>query len=83
MKKAVFGPDYKEIYCAEKRLKQHNEMTAKLKAVKQQIKNAKDAATVEEQIKIMEQIKTEMENELSASKKGRSLLGWLNRILSR
>ncbi|MFC1678360.1 hypothetical protein ACFLZ9_01385, partial [Patescibacteria group bacterium] len=83
LKKFFFGPDYKNLSSVEDRLVNHTEKLEQLKELVSQITNDADAETLEEQIVVMEQIKTELKNEVTEESKGFSLFGWLNKMLSK
>lgn len=75
-----FGPN-KYIYMAEGKLAYHAEKLQELKELASQVKNEADVEILEEQIKIMEQAKTELAEEIKEESKGFSLFGWLRRLI--
>src|SRR3989339_561538 len=77
-----FGPN-KYIYMAENKLATHAEKLEEVRELASKIKNEDDAKTLEEQIEIMEQAKTELAEEIKKENKGFSLFGWLNKLLSK
>ena len=83
LKKFFFGPDYKNLNSVEDRLANHTEKLADLKALAAQITNPADAVALLDQIEIMEQIDTELLSEVAVEKKGFSLFGWLNKLISK
>ena len=83
LKKFFFGPDYKSINSVEDRLANHTEKLDELKDLAAQITSPADVAALLEQIEVMEQIGTELENEVATEKKGFSLFGWLNKWLAK
>lgn len=83
LKKFFFGPDYKNIYSIKEKLANHEEKLDELRQLASQITNDVDATKLQEQILVMEQIKTELANEVTAESKGFSLFGWLNKWLSK
>jgi len=83
LKKFFFGPDYKRLNTVEEKLVNHSEKLSELKALAAQITDEADKASLEAQIKVMEQAAAEIQNEANSEKKGFSLFGWLNRMLSK
>ena len=81
LKKFFFGPDYKNLNSVEERLLNHDEKITELKELTSGISNVVDLEILEEQIRVMEEVKTELENEVTAESKGFSLFGWLNKML--
>ncbi|HBM45368.1 TPA: hypothetical protein DDZ75_00055 [Patescibacteria group bacterium] len=83
-RKFLFGPDYKKIYDAEEVLIRHDERMAELKALLPIVKTVGDKTLVEQKIAQMEEIKVELQKEVSDSEKvGFSLFGWLNKMLNK
>lgn len=83
LKRFFFGADYKTLNSAENKLKIHTEELDQLKQLALEIQNIADTNSLEEQIKVMEQIKNELEQEINSNKKGFSLFGWLGRIFTK
>ncbi|RLC38136.1 hypothetical protein DRH27_02990 [Candidatus Falkowbacteria bacterium] len=83
LKKFFFGPDYKRLSTVEEKLANHSEKLAELKALLGQIASEEDKTILEAQIKVMEQAAVEIQKEASSEKKGFSLFGWLNQMLSK
>jgi len=83
LKKFFFGPDYKTLNSVEERLTNHEEKLGQLKQIASQITNEADAAKLQEQIAIMEQVKEELQKEVEGESGGFSLFGWLNKIFNK
>jgi len=83
LKKFFFGPDYKRLNTVEEKLANHSEKLSELKGLAAQITDEADKASLEAQIEVMKQAAVEIQNEASGEKKGFSLFGWLNRMLSK
>ena len=83
LKKFFFGPDYKNLNSVADKLANHTEKLEELKQLAMQITNEADLVILAEQIGVMMQVKTELEQEVVGEKKGFSLFGWLNRMLSK
>ncbi len=81
LKKFFFGPDYKNLNSVEDRLANHEEKLGQLRQLATQIADEADAAKLQEQIAVMEQVKTELAKEVVVESKGFSLFGWLNKML--
>ena len=79
----LIGPNYGQLKTVEDRLENHNQNLAELKELKNQIQVSEDASLLDQQITIMEEIKTELEKAVSEDQRGFSLFGWLNRLLAR
>jgi hypothetical protein len=75
-----FGPN-KYIYMAEGKLTSHAEKLEELKELASQVENEADVEILGKQIEIMEQVKTELGEEIREESKGFSLFGWLRRLL--
>lgn len=82
LRKFFFGPDYKNLNTVEDRLANHTARLAELKAIAEQVSNAADSETLQEQIAVMEQVGAELENEVANETKGFSLFGWLNKMFA-
>ena len=80
LNKFFFGPDYRNLNSIEDRLANHEEKITQLKQLATQIVNEDDIVTLQEQIAVMEQVKTELEKEVISESKGFSLFGWLNKM---
>jgi len=80
-KKFLFGPDYKKVGDAEALLVRHEERLTQLKQLQVQITNEIDKTMLELRIMEMEQVKLEMQKEVTDSEKGFSLFGWLNKMI--
>ena len=76
------GPDYAQLKTVEERLKNHSQNLAELKELREQIQVNQDKDLLDEQIQVMEEIKQELQNEVTKDKKGFSLFGWLSRLLT-
>ena len=83
LKKFFFGPDYKNLNSIEERLLNHDEKIGELKELASEISDVADLETLEEQIKVMEEIKTELEKEVTIESEGFSLFGWLSKMLAK
>lgn len=75
--KFIIGPDYKELKKVENRLKNHSKDLKELKELRDQLTDDADKDIMVQQIQVMQQVQTELENEVNEEKKGLSLLGWL------
>ena len=80
--KFLIGPNYKQLKIAEEGLENNIQDLAELKELKEQIQDSVDKSSLEDQIKIMEEIKKELKNEVAENKSGFSLFGWLARIFA-
>jgi|GEM_PF-1941390 hypothetical protein len=80
--KFFIGPNYKKINEVKAQLEIHKKRIKELKEIKEQVQHM-DGELIQEQIKIMEGVTTELEESISSEKKGFSLFGWLNRIISK
>jgi len=67
----------------EERLASHGLKLEELKDLVSGVSDKVDASTLQEQIAVMEQVKTELEREVIGESKGFSLFGWLNKMLSK
>ena len=83
LKKFFFGPDYKNLNSVEDRLANHEQKLEELKQIANQVTNEADVIKLQEQITVMEQVKDELEKETIEERKGFSLFGWLNRMISK
>lgn len=83
LKKFFFGPNYKKLNSVEDRIANHEQKLEELKQIATQITNKADATKLQKQIKIMEQVKIELEKEVIKESKGFSLFGWLNKMFSK
>ena len=81
--KFLIGPDYSRLKTVEDRLEQHNQNLEELKVLKEEVESDEDVALFDEQIRVMEDVKQELENELTESESGFSLFGWMNRMFNR
>ena len=81
--KFLIGPDYSQLKTVEDRLEQHNQNLEELKVLKEDIEDDADATLFDDQIKVMETIKGELENSIEENSAGFSLFGWMNRMFNR
>lgn len=81
--KFFFGPDYRGLKTAEERIANQDEKLTELKQLADQVTDTEDAEKVQVQIQAMEQVNTELKEQLSQESQGFSLFGWLNRLLSK
>ena len=81
--KFLIGPDYSQLKTAEDRLEQHNQNLEELKVLRGDIEDDADAVLFDDQIKVMEDIKGELENAIEENSAGFSLFGWMNRMFNR
>jgi len=79
----LIGPDYSQLKTVEDRLEQHNQNLKELKVLKEDIEDDTDATLFDDQIKVMEDIKGELENAIEENSAGFSLFGWMNRMFNR
>lgn len=75
------GPNYREIKTAKEKLKNHAQHLEELKVLKESLTSSDDKNLLDEQIQVMEEIKTELETDIKQNTRGFSLFGWLNKIL--
>jgi hypothetical protein len=83
LKKFFFGPDYKKISSVEEKIANHDEKIAELKALALELIDLDDLTILENQITVMEQVKSELVAETLVERKGFSLFGWLNKMFSK
>jgi DNA repair exonuclease SbcCD ATPase subunit len=83
LKKFFFGSDYKSINAIEDILENRSEKFSELKGMTQDLPREVDAEKLESQIQKIEEVKTELEQELEQETKGFSLFGWLNKMINR
>lgn len=76
------GPDYSEIKKAEEYAQKYTDRLEKLGETVSEITAQDVISAIDTQIKEMEQVKANLEEEIEAQKGGFSLFGWLNRLLS-
>lgn len=81
--KFFIGPNYGKLKEVEERLEGHVERLGELKELRAKVANQGDAQLLQEQLGVMEQVVSELKGEVETAKKGFSLFGWLNRLLSR
>ena len=81
--KFFIGPNYGKLKEVEGRLEGHIERLGELKELRAKVANQGDAQLLQEQLQVMEQVASELKGEVESAKKGFSLFGWLNRLLSR
>ncbi|MFA6227644.1 MAG: hypothetical protein WC668_00430 [Patescibacteria group bacterium] len=81
--KFFIGPNYGEINNAQKLLEQNRERIQQLNQLEDQLANQGDQQLLAQQIQILEQAGSAVENSLGAAKKGFSLLGWAFRLFIR
>ena len=79
--KFFIGPNYKQLKTVGERLENHTKNLEGLKELKDQLLYSADKTSLDEQIKIMEEIKQELEDEIAENEKGISLFGWLSKLL--
>ena len=75
--KFLIGPNYKELKKVENRLENCKNYLKELEALRDQLGDSADAEILTQQIRSMEQIGAELENEANQEKNGMSLFGWL------
>lgn len=80
--KFFIGPKYSKVKEVEEILNKHMEQLGELKELRAQVKNEGDAEFLQEQLKVMEEVASEMKEQVAEAKKGFSLFGWFNRWLS-
>lgn len=77
------GPNYKEIKKAKKKIEENTQNVEQLQTLKESLVSSYDKNLLDEQIEVMEEIKTELEADVEQNTKGFSLFGWLNKILTK
>ena len=80
--KFFIGSDYKAIDNAEAILEQSNQQIQELVQIQNQLENEGDQEILAEQIRLLENVNTEIENVLNDSQKGFSLLGWIFKLFA-
>ena len=80
--KFFIGPDYGQLKEVEDRLERHEQNLEELKQLRISIEDKTDASLFDDQIKVMEEVKQELEGELGKSGSGFSLFGWMNRLFN-
>ena len=80
--KFLIGPDYGQLKEVEDRLEQHEQNLEELKELRVDIEDEADASLFDDQIKIMEEVRQELEGELGTTGSGFSLFGWMNRLFN-
>jgi len=81
--KFLIGPNYKQISLVENRLDEINKQLEELKDLRGKLSNPEDSTLLDSQVEAIKQLQTELQAEVQDSKKGFSLFGWLNRLLSK
>jgi len=81
--KFFFGPDYKNLKTTEEKLSYQDKKLSELKQLATQVTDEKDAAKVQEQIKAIENINSELKEQVINESKGFSLFGWFNKMMSK
>ncbi|MDD5013124.1 MAG: hypothetical protein PHD93_01840 [Candidatus Pacebacteria bacterium] len=81
--KLLIGVDYEEINSAEQVLTQNQEQIMQLNQIKTQLANQADQDTLTQQIQLLEQANQQIQEALSVSQKGFSLLGWAFKLFSK
>lgn len=79
--KFFVGPDYGQLKEVENRLEEHDQNLEELKELRVGM-DENDTSLFDTQIKIMEEVKMEMESELKATGSGFSLFGWMNKLFN-
>lgn len=80
--KFLIGPNYGEIKNIEKELEQNRLRIKNLNQIMNELKNEGDKNLLQEQIQILENENTELQNFLDQEEKGFSLFGWLAKIFN-
>ena len=78
--KIVLGPDYKEVNRAETLLAENKTQIEALIQLKDQVAEEENKVVLEEQINLLLNANTEIENVLENSQKGFSFLGWVFKL---
>ena len=78
--KIVLGPDYKEVSKAEALLAENKTQIEALVQLKDQVVEEENKVVLEEQINLLLNANTEIENVLENSQKGFSFLGWVFKL---
>ncbi|MDD5145105.1 MAG: hypothetical protein PHW72_03205 [Candidatus Pacebacteria bacterium] len=81
--KLLVGPDYTEIKNAKKILEQNREQIQQLNQVQNQFSNQDDKQSLLEQIQLLEQTNSEIEETVNNSERGFSLFGWMFKFFAR
>ncbi len=77
------GPDYSEINNADSILRQNREQIEQLNQIKNQFTNQSDQQQLTEQIRVLEQANSQIEESLTSEQRKFSLFGWLFRSFSK
>ena len=80
--KFFIGPNYGKLKEVEENFEKHIERLGELRELRAKVENQGDAQLLQEQLRVMEQVATELKEDVATAKKGFSLFGWLNRWLS-
>lgn len=80
--KFLIGPNYGQLKKVEESLGVNAEQLKQLKELKNQVENSEDVAILEQEIYNIEQARADLELEVKNEKKGFSLFGWMNKLLS-
>lgn len=81
--KFFIGPNYKELKAVKQMMDQNRLQIQNLEQLLAQIDNAEEAQNLQNQIEILNQQQTALQNDINDLAKGFSLFGWLNRLISR
>ncbi len=80
--KFLIGPNYNELEKVREEINQNQLRIQKLQRIVTQIQNAGDKTTLQNEIKVLAQQNTSLQNQLDDTAGGFSLLGWLFRFFS-
>jgi len=81
--KFFFGPDYKSLKDVKGELEQNRLRIQELNQIRAQISNQGDQTELDNQIAVLEEQNTALQNQLNDLVSGFSLLGWLFRLIYR
>ncbi|MCK5286032.1 MAG: hypothetical protein KAJ58_02285 [Candidatus Pacebacteria bacterium] len=78
--KFLIGPNYGQLKDIDERLEAHTQNLGELKELRSQLQYSSDQTLLDEQIQVMEEIQTELEDAVGEEQRGFSLFGWLNKL---
>jgi len=80
--KFLIGPNYGKLNEVEEKIQEQENRIQQMQQLANQLENEGDAQKVMEQIKVMNEVKAELEQELEVERRGFSLFGWLFKWIS-
>jgi len=78
----LFGPDHKALEAVKNKLESQETRIQKLKQAASEIEDKSDAQTLKDQVRVIEQVKSQLEKEVKEEQKGFSLFGWLTKMFA-